>query len=111
MQYITVDGNNIKNRFDFELEIKRTFTKDIAWINYSQCESFNLDGINDFLHGGFGVFDYNKSIELIWLHADKSKENLGKEETIEYLNYQLTHCHETAIDSINKRLTELVENN
>ncbi len=110
MQHIILDGNKIKNRFDFELEIKRVFTRDVDWINYDEPSSFNLDAINDFLWGGFGVFENDDTVRLLWLNSAKNKENLGKDETIEYLNYQLTRCHETAIDDIRKRLVALTEN-
>jgi len=37
----------------------------------------NLDAFNDVLWGGFGVFNYDESIKLVWEHSAKSKKDLG----------------------------------
>lgn len=107
---IIIDGNNFSDRFGFDLEIKRKFTNNLDWVNYEKSEELNLDTVNDFLRGGFGVTEYEEPIKIIWLNSEKSRKDLGKEETILHLKKILKSCHESAIVSIKLQIAEL-ENN
>ena len=37
---------------------------------------------NDVLRGGFGVYGYEEPILLIWRHSEKSRTDLGWDETV-----------------------------
>ena len=45
------------------------------------CSNFhmgrNLNAVNDVLRGGFGKFEYEEPIDLIWKSSEKSKTDLG----------------------------------
>jgi hypothetical protein len=73
------------------------FTKDPGW-----KIGRNLDAFNDMLRGGFGVHEYEEPIQLIWLHSDKSRKDLGWEETVKYLSAKLTTCHPSNVESVKK---------
>lgn len=84
---ITIDGANFSNLLEFYDEIERTMTKDLNW-----RIGRNLDAFNDVLRGGFGVFE-DESINLIWKNAEKSKIDLGYDETTKYYKRMLIKCH------------------
>ncbi|MFF2176553.1 hypothetical protein ACFVT8_08860 [Lysinibacillus sp. NPDC058147] len=53
----------------------------------------NLDAFNDILFGGFGEIEVEEEYTIIWRNSDKSKNDLGYEETIIKLNENLERCH------------------
>ena len=65
---IFIEGKNIKNLESFFEEIDRVLTKDLDWDT-----GHNLNSFNDLLYGGFGVHDYEESIELIWKDFNESQ--------------------------------------
>ncbi len=69
---ITIDGNNFSDLASFYDEIDRILTKDINWKT-----GHNLDAFNDLLRGGFGVYEYNEPVRMIWKDFEKSKLDLG----------------------------------
>ncbi len=64
----------------------------------------NLDVFNDVLRGGFGTFDYEESIKLIWRNSAKSKLDLSWAETIKYLESKLESCRPSNIESVKSDL-------
>jgi hypothetical protein len=70
-------------------------TKDLGWKT-----GRNLDAFNDVLRGGFGVYEYEEPITLIWQNSNESKEKLGWDETIKYISAKLKTCHPTNIPSV-----------
>jgi RNAse (barnase) inhibitor barstar len=101
---LIIDGNNFSNAKELDLEFKKILTKDIDWINYSESNGLNLDSLNDFLQGGFGVFEVDDSIKITWLHSQKSKDDLGKDETITYLKQILVKSHPSAHEKIEQQI-------
>ncbi len=55
----------------------------------------NLDAFNDILRGGFGAFDCDEEMELVWKSAAKSKKDLGHRETEAWLEENLERVHPT----------------
>ena len=53
----------------------------------------NLDAFDDILSGGFGVHDYEEPVQLTWLNSNKSRHDLGWEETVRCLAAKLSNCH------------------
>ncbi|MHC4266475.1 MAG: barstar family protein [Planctomycetota bacterium] len=78
---IIIDGNNFSNMNEFYTEVEKNFCKDFKM-------GRNLDAFVDVLSGGFGVFEYEENINLIWKNSEKSKNNLGPmfETLIEIVN-------------------------
>lgn len=63
----------------------------------------NLDAFNDLLRGGFGTDAY-EPLEIRWLHADKSRQDLGHEATAAYLKKALERCHPSNRERMEQRL-------
>lgn len=85
---IVLDGMEIFNLSSFYDEVESKLTKDLGW-----DMGRNLDAFNDVLRGGFGVFDYDEPVQLVWQHSSESRADLGWEETVEYLQFKLGTCH------------------
>jgi RNAse (barnase) inhibitor barstar len=85
---IKIDSANFSNLSEFYDEIERTMTKGLNW-----KIGKNLDAFNDVLRGGFGVFEGDESIRLVWKDAEKSKIDLGYEATAEYYKNLEESCH------------------
>jgi RNAse (barnase) inhibitor barstar len=96
---ILLDANRFSTLPSFYQEVENTFTKDLGW-----SIGRNLDAFNDVLWGGFGVHDYEEPIQLIWLHSDKSRTDLGWAETINYLTAKLTSDPPSTVASAKREL-------
>jgi len=75
-QTIIINGNNFSDLEIFYDKIDQVLTKDLDWNTVH-----NLNAFNDLLHGGFGVYEYEEPITLIWENITKSKIDLGLEPT------------------------------
>ena len=68
-----INGKKLSNIKGFYNEVQRILTDDFNGFGR------NLDAFDDILYGGFGKFDDNESIILIWKNFDKSKNKLPSE--------------------------------
>jgi RNAse (barnase) inhibitor barstar len=98
---IILDGNNFSSLAEFYEEIQNKLTKDLDWEI-----GRNLDAYNDVLRGGFGVYEYEEAIKLLWKNSEKSKKDLGFPETIKYIEKKLKTCHPTNISFVKNDLEE-----
>ncbi len=96
---ILLDGNKFSNLSSFYDAVKSGLTKDLGW-----AMGRNLDSCHDTLRGGFGVYEYAEPVRLIWLHSDKSRNDLGWDETVKYLSAKVTSCHPANVDSVKRDL-------
>ena len=96
---ILFDANRFSTLPSLYQEVENTCTKDLGW-----SIGRNLDAFNDVLRGGFGVYDYEESIQLIWLHSDKSRKDLGWAKTINYLTAKLITRHPSNAASVKRDL-------
>ncbi len=62
----------------------RRFSSFSGFLKYADevlCVGFksgrNMNAFHDILMGGFGAFDYEEEIEIVWSGAAKSKRDLG----------------------------------
>ena len=94
-----LEGNRFDTLEGFYDEVERVLTKDLDW-----KIGRNLDAFNDVLEGGFGAFEYEEPIHIIWEHSDKSKSDLGYPETIKWLEEKLKQCHPLNIPSVKEEL-------
>ena len=92
---ILLDANRFSTLASFYQEVENTCTKNLGW-----SIGRNLDAFNDVLRGGFGVHDYEEPVQLIWLNSDKSRKDLGWDETMKYLSKKLKTCHPANIESV-----------
>jgi RNAse (barnase) inhibitor barstar len=85
---IVLDGREIFDLSSFYDEIESKLTRDLGW-----DMGRNLDAFNDVLRGGFGVYEYDEPVRLVWEYSEESRADLGWKETVEYLQFQLGNCH------------------
>lgn len=67
---IIIEGNDFSNLDEFYDEIDKKFTKDLDFKT-----GHNLDAFNDIMHGGFGVYEYDEPVKVIWKNFEKSKND------------------------------------
>lgn len=99
MNSFTIDGTQFNDLDSFYNEVEQKLTKDL-----DSKIGRNLDAFNDVLRGGFGAFDYEELIEVIWIDSDKSKSNLSWTETIKYAESKLETCHESNVGYVKSEL-------
>lgn len=92
---VILEGGKFASLKSFYDEVESKFTKALGW-----HIGRNLDAFNDVLRGGFGVYDYEEPISLIWLSSRKSQKDLGWDETVKYLSAKLTTCHPSNVESV-----------
>jgi RNAse (barnase) inhibitor barstar len=92
---IIINGSNFSSLDSFYEEVENFFTKGLDW-----KIGRNLDAFNDVLRGGFGIFDSEEKIKLLWVNSIKSKLDLGFEETEKYLEKKLKTCHPANRESV-----------
>lgn len=105
-QIIIINGNNFSDLKSFYDEIDRVLTKDLDWDT-----GHNLDAFNDLLRGGFGVYEYEEPIRLIWENISKSKSDLGLEATKKWYERKISENKIENQQFFKDKLTELTENN
>ena len=69
-------ATNIVDEFSLDLEFKRKLTSNLNWVDYDKSSGLNLNSINDFLRGGFGIYDYDENVEIVWLNSNESRKQL-----------------------------------
>ena len=104
MNSYTIEAALFNNLDSFYDEVERKLTRDLDW-----KIGRNLNAFNDVLRGGFGTFEYEEPIELIWVDSDKSKTDLSWTETIKYVESKLQTCHESNVEYVKSDL-ELARN-
>jgi RNAse (barnase) inhibitor barstar len=105
-QTIIINGDNFSDLESFYDEIDRVFTKDLGWDT-----GHNLDAFNDLLRGGFGVYEYEEPIILIWKNISKSKTDLGLESTKKWYERKITESKVENQQFFKDKLKELNESN
>lgn len=85
---VILDGEKIHSLATFYDEIENKLTKNLTW-NIGR----NYNTFTDILEGGFGIYDYEEPITLIWKNSRRSQTALGWEETIKYLIIKLETYH------------------
>ena len=98
MKTFIIDGGTFSNLEEFYNEVQKVLTDNFTGFGR------NLDAFNDVLRGGFGKFEYEEQIELIWKSSDKSREALGYSETVRYLKGKLKRCHPSNFANVQKEL-------
>ena len=70
-----------------------------------------LDGFDDILYGGFGVFENTDEIEIVWKDFQKSKEKLGLEATKEFYENKIKQGKPFNINLAQEKLDDLIAGN
>lgn len=96
---IVIDGEHFSTIEEFYDEMDKLLTKDLDWKT-----GHNLDAFNDLLRGGFGVHKYGQPLDILWIHADKSRNDLGYPATELYLQKILEKCHPSNRNRISEKI-------
>jgi len=96
---VLLDGNEFSTLSSFYSAVENALTKDLGW-----DMGRNLDAFHDVLRGGFGVYEYEEPVRLVWLNSNKSRKDLGWEETMKYLSAMLTTCHPANVEFVKRDL-------
>jgi RNAse (barnase) inhibitor barstar len=94
-----LDGNKFGTLDGFCDEAQTILTKDLSW-----KIGTNLDALNDLFWGGFGAFEHEELIDIVWKNSNKSKSDLGYPETIKWLERKLKRCHPSNVPSVKEEL-------
>lgn len=87
-QTIEINGSSFSDLEGFYNEIDRVLTRNLEFKT-----GHNLNAFNDLLRGGFGVFEYDESIKLVWKDFSKSRESLGGKMTDILVEIITSHDH------------------
>jgi len=87
-QIIIINGENFSDLEGFYDEIDRVLTKDLDWKT-----GHNLDAFNDLLRGGFGVYEYEEPVKIIWTNYSESIKRLGSELSDTLIEIITDHHH------------------
>ncbi len=100
-----INGGHFSDLEGFYEEISTVFMKDTDW------KVGTLDGFDDILYGGFGVFENNEKLEIIWKESQKSKKDLGFDLTKEFYENKIRQGKPFNVKLIQERLDALIEGN
>ncbi len=100
---IVIHGGHFSSLAGFYKEISNVLMKDVDW------KVGTLDGFDDILYGGFGVFENKEEIEIIWKESQKSKEDLGFTTTREFYENKIRQGKPFNIELIQQKLDDLTE--
>lgn len=100
---IVIHGGHFSSLAGFYEEVSSVLMKDADW------KVGTLDGFDDILYGGFGVFENKEEIEIIWKESKKSKEDLGLAATREFYENKIRQGKLFNIKLIQQKLNELEE--
>ena len=100
-----INGGHFSDLEGFYEEISTVFMKDTDW------KVGTLDGFDDILYGGFGVFENKEKLEIVWKESQKSKEDLGFDLTKEFYENKIRQGKPFNVKLIQGKLDELIEGN
>jgi RNAse (barnase) inhibitor barstar len=90
-QVLEIDGRCFDNLDEFFEHVGQRLIPGASW-------GKNLDAFNDILRGGFGTPD--EGFMLRWVNASVSRERLGFDETVRYIERKLTRSHASNVPAV-----------
>jgi len=87
-QTITINGDNFSDLETFYDEIDNVLTKDLDWKT-----GHNLNAFNDLLRGGFGIYEYEEPVIIVWTNFSNSRKTLGQEQIDTLVEIITDHDH------------------
>ncbi|WP_447610041.1 ribonuclease inhibitor [Chryseobacterium sp. M5A1_1a] len=99
---IVIHGGHFSSLAEFYKEVSHVLMKDTDW------KVGTLDGFDDILYGGFGVFENKEEIEIIWKESQKSKEDLGFSATREFYENKIRQGKPFNVELIQEKLDDLI---
>lgn len=102
---ITIKGNHFSGLPGFYDEVSLVLMKDTDW------KVGTLDGFDDILYGGFGVFESEDEVEITWKESEKSREDLGLETTRIFYENKIRQGKPFNVELIQEKLDDLLSGN
>lgn len=99
MTTVILDGNAFDSLDSFFDEVERKLARGLDF-QFGR----NLNAFVDVLRGGFGVHDYEEPLKLIWLNSEKSRMDLGWDETVRSWELAFADCNPVNRDYFLKKL-------
>lgn len=99
---ITINGSRFSDLAGFYNEASLVFMKNTDW------KVGTLDGFDDILYGGFGVFENEDQVDITWKESQKSKEDLGLEATRNFYGNKIKQGKPFNVELIQQKLDELI---
>jgi hypothetical protein len=90
-----IDGISFATLAEAAVEFTRALGFTMPWHG-------NLDTFNDFLRGGFGTPD--DGFVLIWRNSEISRERLGYDETLRWLEERVHGCYPSNVAHFQNRI-------
>ncbi|WP_160137579.1 ribonuclease inhibitor [Chryseobacterium sp. c4a] len=100
---IVIHGGHFSSLDGFYEEVSKVLMKDTDW------KVGTLDGFDDILYGGFGVFESKEEIEIVWKESQKSKDDLGFKATQKFYENKIRQGKPFNIELIRQKLNDLTE--
>ena len=100
-----INGSHFSNLAEFYEEVSNVLMNNVDW------KVGTLDGFDDILYGGFGIFGNNEKIEIIWENSQKSKEDLGFKATKEFYENKIKQGKSFNTELVQEKLDELINRN
>lgn len=100
---IVIHGGHFSSLNGFYEEVSRTLMKDTDW------KVGTLDGFDDILYGGFGVFENQEEVEIVWKESQKSKEDLGLIATQEFYENKIRQGKPFNVELAQQKLNDLID--
>ncbi|WP_194295705.1 ribonuclease inhibitor [Chryseobacterium indologenes] len=99
---IVIHGGHFSSLGGFYEEVSKVLMKGTDW------NVGTLDGFDDILYGGFGVFENHEEIEILWKESEKSKQELGFSATREFYENKIKQGKPFNIKLIQQKLDDLI---
>lgn len=100
---IVIHGGHFSSLNGFYEEVSRVLIKDTDW------KVGTLDGFDDILYGGFGVFENQEEVEIVWKESQKSKEDLGLIATQEFYENKIRQGKPFNVELAQQKLNDLID--
>ncbi|WP_250253463.1 ribonuclease inhibitor [Chryseobacterium sp. Marseille-Q3244] len=98
---IVIHGGHFLSLDGFYEEASNVLMKGTDW------KIGTLDGFDDILYGGFGVFENKEEIEIVWKESQKSRDDLGLKATQEFYENKIRQGKLFNIQLMQQKLDEL----
>ncbi|UFH32992.1 ribonuclease inhibitor [Chryseobacterium sp. C-71] len=100
-----INGSHFSDLSGFYEEVSQVLMKGKDW------KVGTLDGFDDILYGGFGVFENKDELEIIWKDSQKSIEDLGFKATKEFYKNKIRQGKPFNINLAQHKLNDLIDGN
>nr|WP_262917013.1 ribonuclease inhibitor [Chryseobacterium arthrosphaerae] len=100
---IVIHGGHFSSLEGFYEEASNVLMKNTDW------KIGTLDGFDDILYGGFGVFENNEPIEIVWRESQKSGEDLGIKATRDFYENKIRQGKPFNTKLLQQKLDDLME--